>query len=164
VIVTASILGLGILVGSALALRLAPRRSKGGDSTSGVASRFRVFGEAFATAGREPQAVRWGTAGIASAILFVAMNSLLADSLGISLPVAVLPAIVLLALFTTVVPLSINGLGPREAAYVWCLGTYGVGHDRALAFALLVLAVTLAPSAMGGIVYAVAGGQVRAGR
>jgi hypothetical protein len=68
-----------------------------------------VFGEAFATAGREPQAVRWGTAvGIASAILFVAMNSLLADSLGISLPVAVLPAIVLLALFTTVVPLSID--------------------------------------------------------
>jgi glycosyltransferase 2 family protein len=165
VIVTASILGLGILVGSALALRLAPRRSKGGDSTSGVASRFRVFGEAFATAGREPQAIRWGTAvGIASAILFVAMNSLLADSLGISLPVAVLPAIVLLALFTTVVPLSINGLGPREAAYVWCLGTYGIGHDRALAFVLLVLAVTLASSAMGGIVYAVAGGQVRAGR
>jgi hypothetical protein len=51
-----------------------------------------------------------------------------------------------------------------QAAYVWCLGTYGVGHDRALAFALLVLAVTLASSAMGGIVYAVAGRQVRAGR
>jgi hypothetical protein len=61
VIVAASILGLGILVGSGLALWLAPRRSKGGDPTSGVASRFRVFREAFATASREPQAVRWGT-------------------------------------------------------------------------------------------------------
>jgi uncharacterized membrane protein YbhN (UPF0104 family) len=46
VIVAASILGLGILVGSALLLWLAARRSKGGDPTSGVPSRFRVFGQA----------------------------------------------------------------------------------------------------------------------
>ena len=165
VIVAASILGLGVLAGSALALWRAPRWSRNDDPTAGVASRLRMFGLAFATAGREPQAVRWGTVvGIASAVLFVAVNALLAASLHIALPVAVLPGIVLIALLTTVVPLSINGLGFREAAYVWCLGTYGIGHDRALAFALLVLAVTLASSAVGGIVYAVTGGQVRVGR
>jgi len=89
------------------------------------------------------------------------VNALLADSLGISLPAVALPAMVLIATLTTVLPFSINGLGFREAAYLWCLATYGIGHDRALAFALLVLAVTLASSAVGGIVYAVSGGEVR---
>jgi len=164
VIVAALILGIGVLAGSAVALWLAPKWSMTGH-TSGVSSRLRVFGQAFATAGREPQAVRWGTvAGIASAMLFVAVNALLAVSLNITLPLAVFPAIVLIALLTTVVPLSINGLGFREAAYVWCLATYGIGHDRALAFALLMLAVTLTSSAVGGIVYAAAGGQVKGGR
>jgi len=164
VVVAASILGVGVLAGSAVALLLAPRWSTNVQATR-VGSKLGMFGRAFATAGREPQAVRWGTVvGIASAILFVVVNALLAASLHIALPVAVLPPTVLIALLTTVVPLSINGLGFREAAYVWCLGTYGIGDDRALAFALLMLAVTLASSAVGGIVYAVAGGQVREGR
>jgi len=161
VVVAASILGVGVLVGSALVLWLAPLRSKGDDLQSAVASRFRVFGQAFATAGREPQAVRWGTVvGVVSALLLVAVNALLADSLRISLPAAALPAIVLIATLTTALPFSINGLGFREAAYVWCLATYGIGHDRALAFALLVLAVTLASSVVGGVVYVLAGGKV----
>jgi len=162
VVVAAFILGIGVLAGSAVALWLAPRWS-GNDQASGTGSRLRMFGQAFATAGREPQAVKWGTVvGVVSAVLLVAVNALLADSLGISLPAAVLPAIVLIATLTTALPFSINGLGFREAAYVWCLATYGIGHDRALAFALLVLGVTLASSAVGGIVYAVSGGEVRA--
>jgi uncharacterized membrane protein YbhN (UPF0104 family) len=161
VVVAASVLGAGILLGPALVLWLAPRRSKGADPPSAVASRFRVFGQAFATAGREPQAVRWGTVvGVVSALLLVAVNALLADSLRISLPAAALPAIVLIATLTTALPFSINGLGFREAAYVWCLTAYGIGHDRALAFAILVLAVTLASSVVGGVVYALAGGEV----
>jgi uncharacterized membrane protein YbhN (UPF0104 family) len=160
VIVAALILGIGVLAGSMVALLLAPRSSA--DNTTRFASRLRMFGQAFATAGREPQAVRLGTVvGVVSAVLLVAVNALLADSLGISLPVAALPAMVLIATLTTALPLSINGLGFREAAYVWCLATYGIGHDLALAFALLVLAVTLASSAVGGIVYAVSGGEVR---
>jgi uncharacterized membrane protein YbhN (UPF0104 family) len=161
VILAALILGIGVLAGSAVALWLAPKWSMTGH-TSGVSSRLRMFGQAFGTAGREPQAVRWGTVvGVVSAVLLVAVNALLADSLGISLPIAALPAMVLIATLTTALPLSINGLGFREAAYVWCLATYGIGHDLALAFALLVLAVTLASSAVGGIVYAVSGGEVR---
>jgi uncharacterized protein (TIRG00374 family) len=165
VTVAAAMLALAVLSASALALWSAPRWSSKREGTSRVAARFRIFVQAFATAGREPQAVRSGTVvGLVSAILLVVVNALLAKSLGISLPAAVLPGIVLIALLTTVLPLSINGLGFREAAYVWCLGAYGIGDNRALAFALLVLAVTLASSAFGGIVYAVAGGEVRARR
>jgi len=161
VIVAAFILGVGVLAGSAVALWLAPRWSRN-DHTTGVASRLRMFVQAFAMAGREPQAVRWGmVVGVVSAVMLVAVHALLADSLGISLPAAALPAMVLIATLTTALPFSINGLGFREAAYVWCLATSGIDHDRALAFALLVLAVTLASSAVGGIVYAVSGGEVR---
>jgi len=161
VVVAAFIFGVGVLAGSAIALRLAPRWSKN-DQATGTGSRLRIFGQAFATAGREPQALRWGTVvGVVSAVSLVAVNALLADALGISVPVGVLPAIVLIATLTTALPFSINGLGFREAVYVWCLATYGIGHDRALAFALLVLALTLASSGVGGVVFAVSGGEVR---
>lgn len=164
VTVAAALLSLAVPVGCGLALWRVPRRWSDGERAGNVASRFRIFAQAFATAGREPRAVRWGTAaGVASAALLVVVHALLARSLAISVPVAALPGIVLIASLMTVVPLTINGLGFREAAYVWCLGSYGVGHAPALAFALLVLAVTLASSAVGGIVYAVSGGEVLAG-
>jgi uncharacterized protein (TIRG00374 family) len=159
VTIVASLSAIGVLVASGSALMLAPRWADSG--TSRVASRFRVFAQAFATAGREARAVRWGVVvGIVSALLLVAVNALLAASLGISVPGAALPGIVLIASLIAIVPLSINGLGFRESAYVWSLATYGIGHDEALAFAVLVLAVTLASCAVGGVVYAVAGGRV----
>ncbi|MGA9161924.1 MAG: lysylphosphatidylglycerol synthase domain-containing protein, partial [Actinomycetota bacterium] len=73
----------------------------------------------------------------------------------LSLPAAALPGIVLVTSLMTILPLTINGLGFREAATVWCLAAYGIGRDEALAFGLLVLAVTLASSVVGGIVYVV---------
>lgn len=160
VVVAAFVLGAGVVAGSAVALWLAPRWSTN-DATTGIGSRFRAFALAFTEAGREPQAARWGIVmGVVSAVFLVALNALLGDALSISIPAAVLPAIVLIATLTTALPFTINGLGVREAAYVWCLATYGIGHDRALAFALLVLALTLASSAVGGVVFAVSGGEV----
>lgn len=52
-----------------------------------------------------------------------------------------------------VLPISMNGLGLREAAIVWCLAAFGISHDEALAFALLLLVLTFASSAVGGVVY-----------
>jgi hypothetical protein len=57
-------------------------------------------------------------------------------------------------------PLSINGLGFREGAYIWALGRFGVDHDLALAFALLILAALLLTSLVGGLVYVIFGGEV----
>jgi glycosyltransferase 2 family protein len=161
VTLAASLSSVGVLVASGAALVLAPRWGGSTSGSSRMAARLRVFAQAFATAGREAQALRWGVVvGIVSALLLVAVNALLAASLGISVPGAALPGIVLIASLMTIVPLSINGLGFRESAYVWCLAAYGIGRDEALAFAVLVLAVTLASCAVGGVVYAVAGGQV----
>jgi hypothetical protein len=161
VVLAASLSSFGVLAASGSALMLAPRWGVTASGSARMVSSLRLFAQAFASAGREAQALRWGVVvGIVSALLLVAVNALLAASLRISVPGAAWPGIVLIASLMTIVPLSINGLGFRESAYVWCLAAYGIGHDEALAFALLVLAVTLASCAVGGVVYAVASGGI----
>jgi hypothetical protein len=165
--VAAALVSIGVLAVWVLSLWIAPRWAPDEASpagSSGASSRLRVFAGAFAKAGREPAAARRGTViGVASAALLVVVFALLVASLHLAVPAAALPGIVLLASVVAAVPLTVNGLGFREAALVWCLGAYGIGHEQALAFGLLLLGVTLASSATGGIVYAVSGGAI-AGR
>ena len=53
------------------------------------------------------------------------------------------------------VPISINGIGLREASAVFLYTKAGMAEPQALAFSLLVYAVRLTMSAIGGVVYAV---------
>jgi len=50
-------------------------------------------------------------------------------------------------------PVSWNGLGVRESAYVFFLARVGVASEAAVALALLWLGVVLVGGAIGGIVY-----------
>jgi hypothetical protein len=60
-------------------------------------------------------------------------------------------------------PVSLAGLGIREAGYVWFLSSVsGVPEERAAAFALLWLGVLLVSSAAGGLVFVARGGEVPA--
>jgi glycosyltransferase 2 family protein len=76
-------------------------------------------------------------------------------------PLMAFASIMVLSSLATMIPLSINGLGFREGAYIWALGRFGVSHDQALAFALLILAMLLLSSLSGGIVYVLLGGEVQ---
>lgn len=58
------------------------------------------------------------------------------------------------------VPISMNGLGIREAGYVWFLQQQGVDVDTATAFGILWFAVLLASSLVGGVVYLWSGAAV----
>ena len=58
------------------------------------------------------------------------------------------------------IPLSVAGLGIREAGYVWFLQRQGVGGDAAAAFGILWFAVLLASSLTGGLVYLWSGAAV----
>lgn len=58
------------------------------------------------------------------------------------------------------VPVSIAGLGIREAGYVWFLQRQGVPGDTAMAFGVLWFVVLLASSAVGGLVYLWSGAAV----
>jgi hypothetical protein len=84
-------------------------------------------------------------------ILVVFLN---ANALGLSVPVAALAVFVPLISLAGMLPISVNGLGIREALYLILFGRIGVPADAAVSMALLYFAVTLAASLPGGIVYA----------
>jgi hypothetical protein len=52
------------------------------------------------------------------------------------------------------VPVSVNGLGVREALYILLFGQVGVSPELAVSLALVYLAVTVVASLPGGLVYA----------
>lgn len=55
-------------------------------------------------------------------------------------------------ILATMIPLTPSGVGLREGATMMLLTSYGVGHDEALAFSLLVFGVTvLAVGLVGGV-------------
>ena len=94
---------------------------------------------------------------VGAQILFVVAIFLLARSL--LLPVGLMELFLVMPLVAaaSMVP-SINGLGVRESALVLCLGR-SVGRDPALALALLLLAVLIGTSLIGGVLYAAQGGR-----
>lgn len=133
----------------------------GGSTWFGIRPKLRSLFKAIATAGRKPRAARWAVLGglIAQSLVLGAHLSL-AKALDLSVPAAVLAAILVIATVAATAPITINGLGVREAAWVWSLGLYGVSSGHAVAYAILVLGVALASSAIGGIVYVVMGADV----
>lgn len=84
-------------------------------------------------------------------ILVVFLN---AEALDVHPPVASLAVFVPLISLAGMLPISVNGLGIREALYVLLFGRIGVASDAAVSMAVLYFAVTLAASLPGGIVYA----------
>jgi uncharacterized protein (TIRG00374 family) len=62
----------------------------------------------------------------------------------------------------TLIPVSISGLGTREATLVWYLGTVGVSSEAALSFSLLVfLTFYIVGAALGGVAWLIKPVQLR---
>ncbi|MDX1576831.1 MAG: lysylphosphatidylglycerol synthase transmembrane domain-containing protein [Gemmatimonadota bacterium] len=57
------------------------------------------------------------------------------------------------SIVATLIPVTLNGLGVREGVLVGFLGAYGADPDRAGAMVLLALAVSVAFSAAGGLLF-----------
>lgn len=89
--------------------------------------------------------------GIAYAI-FYGQTYLLGLSLGLDAPFLTISFAVALGSLVTLVPISISGLGTREAAVVAYLGANGVPAQAALGFSLLVFAVFYVGGAVIGSV------------
>ncbi len=153
----AGLLGVAVVVASAVLLWLGPRLLRGlhePKSVDGLKNQVTLLARAIVRAGRQPRPTAAGlTLGLASALLLLGSQIAVANALGITLPTGALAGILLLAAVVTVLPITLNGLGVREATYVWALAAYGISRDDALAFALLVLVSLLAASLVGGIVY-----------
>jgi len=78
----------------------------------------------------------------------------IAEALSLSVSLQSFFLIVPLATIIMLAPISINGIGVREGAFVVFLGALGVSRAEALAFAWLEYTCFLAFGVIGGIVYA----------
>jgi uncharacterized membrane protein YbhN (UPF0104 family) len=128
----------------------------------GIGGRLRRAMRSIHAAARHPEAAARGYLfGVIFQALVFTYHVMIGRALGIKgVPLFTFASIVVLSSLATMIPLSPNGLGFREGAYIWALGRYAVGHDQALAYALLVLAMLLLSSLVGGIVYVLLGGEV----
>lgn len=91
--------------------------------------------------------------GIASQVGVLVVHICVAEALGIAPGLGVLAAAAVIAQVVALLPVTVNGLGLREATYVWALTTAKVEHEVAVAFAIAVLGVLIMGSLVGGIVF-----------
>ncbi len=78
---------------------------------------------------------------------------MLARGLGLGTPLYVFLLCVPIANVFASLPITLNGLGIRETAYVLLLGLGGVGHDDAIALGLLWFAATMLGGLTGGFAF-----------
>ncbi|MDD4933257.1 MAG: lysylphosphatidylglycerol synthase transmembrane domain-containing protein [Methylacidiphilaceae bacterium] len=86
--------------------------------------------------------------GSSAALLWALMQAL-----RLELPFWLLVTTMVVVNVAVALPVSISGLGIREGALLYLLGSFGVSREEAVAFSLLLFAVGLFWSLLGGIVY-----------
>jgi hypothetical protein len=96
--------------------------------------------------------------GVVILVVFLNANALAQD-----VPVSALAVFVPLISLAGMLPISVNGLGIREALYVLLFGRIGTPPDVAVSMAVLYFAVTFAASLPGGVVYALQRAPIRQG-
>jgi uncharacterized protein (TIRG00374 family) len=83
----------------------------------------------------------------------------LGRGLGIEVGPAVYFAVLPLILLVMLLPVTVNGLGTGQAAFVWFFGPYGVGAPAAFALSVLFIALGLVGNLPGAILYASGSGR-----
>jgi hypothetical protein len=84
---------------------------------------------------------------------------MISHALGLNIGITVLLAFLPAVAMAQVLPISIGGLGLREGALVLFLHPLGVSYEHAIAFGLLLYAMTLAVSLLGAPAFAVGSGR-----
>jgi hypothetical protein len=78
-------------------------------------------------------------------------------SLGIALPLSAYFVAVPVILLIMLLPISVNGIGTSQAAFIWCFGAMGVGRPEAFAISVLFVALGIVGNLPGGLLYATGG-------
>jgi uncharacterized protein (TIRG00374 family) len=84
----------------------------------------------------------------------------LGQSLGLGVPPTAYFAFIPIILLVMLLPITINGLGVGNSAFVWAFGRVGVGAADAFALSVLFIALGVVGNLPGGILYA-SGKKVR---
>ncbi len=80
----------------------------------------------------------------------VAMNYLLIKAMGLDLSFIEIAWVVSVATLLQLLPITIAGLGLREAALIILLGYYGISQDIAMAYSILIFSVLIVFGLLGG--------------
>lgn len=84
--------------------------------------------------------------------VMVATQCLVAQALGIKVPLLYLTAVYGITGLLSVIPLSFNGIGVREGAYTKLLALIGVPEETGLAFAIYWFLISSLTSLVGGLI------------
>jgi glycosyltransferase 2 family protein len=90
-------------------------------------------------------------------VLRVVQAYFLGLSLGIGLTLPVYFVAVPLILLVVLLPISVNGIGTSQAAFIWCFGALGVDRPEAFALSVLFVALGIVGNLPGGLLYATGG-------
>jgi uncharacterized membrane protein YbhN (UPF0104 family) len=78
----------------------------------------------------------------------------LGRAVGITLPLAAYFGLIPLILLVMLLPVSINGIGTSQVAFVWFFGRVGVPQPEAFALSVLFVALGVVGNLPGGLIYA----------
>jgi uncharacterized protein (TIRG00374 family) len=90
-------------------------------------------------------------------VLRVLQAYCLGIALGITAPLWSYFVAIPLVLLVMLLPVTINGLGTSQAAFLWCFGALGVGRAEAFALSVLFVALGVVGNLPGGLLYATGG-------
>lgn len=93
------------------------------------------------------------TCSVAVQLLRVFQTYCLGLSLGLIVPLEVYFALVPIILLIVLMPITINGIGTTQAAFVWLFGRAGVENAPAFALSVLFLAIAVVGNLPGAVVY-----------
>lgn len=88
---------------------------------------------------------------IASFLFFVLSPYVIAQGMGLDVSLTAMAWIRALVFLVTLIPITVGGIGVREAGFIALLQLYGVSAAQALAFSLTLLAIQLALGAIGAL-------------
>ena len=91
---------------------------------------------------------------VAVQVLRVLQTYALGLGLGLAVPLDVYFALVPIVLLIVLMPITINGIGTTQAAFVWLFGRAGVSEAPAFALSVLFLAIAVVGNLPGGMLYA----------
>jgi len=98
---------------------------------------------------------------IAYQLLIVVFSYLVGTALGLGISFRYFMLCVPFTVIISLVPISINGVGIREGGYVFLLSKIGHSSSEAVSLSLLIYALSLLVSLIGGFLYLLGGDQVR---
>jgi uncharacterized protein (TIRG00374 family) len=85
--------------------------------------------------------------------LYFIMAYLFALSLHIAIPFLYLTACVSISAFITLIPISISGIGTREATFITLFSLIGIGNESAVAFSMMILLMYIINACVGFVAW-----------